>query len=128
MKRGKLCESGRHCLTCRKPVEGSGIRGLIARQLGIEPGDFECPFGVPRPDQVVELGIKSVIRGAVGLAKAKFNLEPVEAPTLEQRLAICESCPEHLSEFDKCRICGCNIPAKCRVASEKCPLGKWGPV
>jgi hypothetical protein len=69
------------------------------------------------------------------------------APVVAARKAICEACP-HFKD-NRCmdviepntvdadgkviqgkvlRGCGCNLPAKTRLAAEKCPQDKWGPV
>ena len=45
-----------------------------------------------------------------------------------RRLALCQACPE--LDGNTCRRCGCRVAgdvvAKCRWASEACPLGRWG--
>jgi hypothetical protein len=42
------------------------------------------------------------------------------------RRALCDACPERTAD-DRCRACGCFLTAKLRMASERCPLGKWEP-
>ena len=42
----------------------------------------------------------------------------------ENRLKTCEACP-HLTETFKCNKCGCNMTAKAKWATSKCPLDKW---
>jgi len=59
-----------------------------------------------------------------------------DAPTQRTRFAICMNCPfiqfnsnsgatcgKYLAPTDK--TCGCVIQDKIRVASQKCPQGKW---
>jgi hypothetical protein len=55
----------------------------------------------------------------------------------EERLAICNSCPEHSSNkkeyktvrFDEhCTNCGCTLSAKTKSFSSECPLKKWKAV
>jgi hypothetical protein len=55
---------------------------------------------------------------------------PPEA--LSTREATCRACPEWhaaaLNGTGRCRKCGCSTWAKLRMATERCPLGKWEPV
>ena len=42
-----------------------------------------------------------------------------------QRLTICAGC-EHLRQsIDQCKLCGCFMQIKTRIAAAKCPAGKW---
>ena len=48
----------------------------------------------------------------------------------EHRLFICRDCPHYqAAPVEKCTQCGCHlnglILAKVKMASEKCPIGKW---
>jgi hypothetical protein len=49
----------------------------------------------------------------------------------ETRKSICNSCPfwdkDGNMGMGKCKQCGCTA-AKLSLATEKCPVGKWGPV
>ena len=60
-------------------------------------------------------------------ARAGFATTPPEA--LATREATCRACPEWdasaLNNTGRCRKCGCSTWAKLRMATEKCPLGKW---
>lgn len=48
---------------------------------------------------------------------------------IDERLAICQACPQFVD--DHCRVCGCpcvesnQLRNKLALASETCPLGKW---
>ncbi len=48
-----------------------------------------------------------------------------------ERLAICESCPEHSSNHKTIRLdahctnCGCTLSAKTKCLTCECPLEKW---
>jgi hypothetical protein len=48
---------------------------------------------------------------------------------LAEREAACRACPEWdakaLNNTGRCRICKCSTWAKLRMATERCPLGKW---
>jgi hypothetical protein len=71
-------------------------------------------------------------RGLVGLTTAAARLDPVPVDQLRRRHALClgaggrPAC-ERLVLGSVCSACHCLVAAKVRVASERCPLGKWGP-
>jgi hypothetical protein len=47
--------------------------------------------------------------------------------TVMERLSICSVCPNRLSVgVDMCKLCGCIIQGKIRLAGESCPESKWG--
>jgi hypothetical protein len=60
-------------------------------------------------------------------ARAGFATTPPEA--LAAREATCRACLEWdaqaLNKTGRCRKCGCSTWAKLRMATERCPLGKW---
>lgn len=43
----------------------------------------------------------------------------------DKRYEICQSCDTFNSFLKTCRKCGCFLPAKVKLASSKCPKGKW---
>ncbi len=63
-------------------------------------------------------------------ARSGFATTPLEI--LATREATCRACPEWAAEAlnntGRCRKCGCSTWAKLRMATERCPLGKWEPV
>ena len=49
--------------------------------------------------------------------------------TLLIRKAICDPCinkSTNIAGIDMCSLCGCLLAVKMRLASAKCPIGKWG--
>jgi hypothetical protein len=50
---------------------------------------------------------------------------------VQNRLSICQACefwnPEGFGGTGKCTKCGCSTWAKLRMATERCPVGKWEP-
>jgi hypothetical protein len=74
---------------------------------------------------------ETLIRGAVGLAKAATGIDRADRATIATRRARCQACPEavpcvgNIGKRCVCQQCGCLIRAKTALASEKCPLGKW---
>lgn len=63
-------------------------------------------------------------------AQSKFLVTPPEV--LAEREATCRACPEWdanaLNKTGRCRKCGCSTWAKLRMATERCPIGKWEAV
>lgn len=72
---------------------------------------------------------------SVATATARFirHGAPTTPPeALTTREATCRACPEWdaaaLNGTGRCRKCGCSTWAKLRMATERCPLGKWEAV
>lgn len=53
-----------------------------------------------------------------------------DTDTLEARLKICGGCEfwdsNGFGGTGRCQKCGCSTQAKLRMATEKCPIDKWG--
>ena len=60
------------------------------------------------------------------LSKLGLNAEKIEE-VATKRMLICNECPSKDKTFNKCKECGCFLPAKTRVLDESCPLDKWKP-
>lgn len=45
--------------------------------------------------------------------------------TAQNRLNICQECPEFIKLTKQCKQCGCFMTAKTKLENAKCPLGKW---
>lgn len=60
---------------------------------------------------------------------AQSGFVVTDAETLAARQATCKTCDmwdaQALGGTGRCRKCGCSTWAKLRMASEKCPMGKW---
>lgn len=60
-------------------------------------------------------------------ARSGFKATPPDI--LAEREATCRACPEWdakaINSTGRCRKCGCSTWAKLRMATERCPLGKW---
>jgi hypothetical protein len=61
----------------------------------------------------------------------KSGMVVVSPEDLEKRLAICRNCEkfdaEALNGTGRCKLCGCSTALKLKMATEKCPIGKWLP-
>ena len=73
---------------------------------------------------------KSFTYSAVEWARAGFAV--VSDEQYKERWDICHSCPffDQTAFFSdgKCTKCGCDFSLKSKMATEKCPEGKWGSV
>jgi hypothetical protein len=73
--------------------------------------------------------VKNVGKAAVKSAKSGFKM--VTASQYEERTNICKSCefwnPKAFYNTGQCVKCGCSTKAKLKLATEKCPVGKWFP-
>jgi hypothetical protein len=79
----------------------------------------------------------SLPQQAVSLGKSLINwtssgFAPTPPDILAAREATCRACPEWdaqaLNSTGRCRKCGCSTWAKLRMATERCPIGKWEAV
>jgi hypothetical protein len=63
-------------------------------------------------------------------SRSGFQTTPPEI--LAEREATCRTCPEWdaqaLNKTGRCRKCGCSTWVKLRMATERCPIGKWEAV
>jgi hypothetical protein len=57
------------------------------------------------------------------------NFVKTDDVTLKMRLEACSGCefwnPQGFNGTGRCMKCGCSTWAKLRMATEKCPIGKW---
>ena len=71
--------------------------------------------------------VRSALIAALRFSANGFSL--TQSDTLATREATCKSCDmwdaQAINGTGRCRKCGCSTWAKLRMASEKCPLGKW---
>lgn len=68
--------------------------------------------------------------GAFGrVARAAVKREQIKVSSEEQsrRMAICHACVGPDGHFNgrTCDLCGCVVNWKTKLATEKCPIGKW---
>ncbi len=43
----------------------------------------------------------------------------------KERMTICKSCDRYDEFENRCRECGCYLPAKAKIILDSCPLNKW---
>jgi hypothetical protein len=49
----------------------------------------------------------------------------VDEETRQQRREICNKCPRRNPKMDTCRMCGCFLKLKIKLATEECPERNW---
>jgi hypothetical protein len=101
-----------------KPHEGNCRACIAARENNREHANRIPNFAAQ---------VKSATSAAMRFAKSGFP--KTDPDTLSVRIETCRSCDlwdaAVMRGTGRCRKCGCSTWAKLRMASEKCPLGKW---
>jgi hypothetical protein len=74
--------------------------------------------------------LESFLKSSLNWAKSGFIM--ADNKLIEYRKEICRSCDQWnaaaLNNTGRCNKCGCSTWAKLRMATERCPLGKWEAV
>lgn len=114
-------------------VHHEGVRALAEWDAAARLVHQECRFdaeSIPSAEPSVEPPPTTdcrgnPIKGAVGLAKAYLGLDKADDATARRRWSTCTTC-EHF-DLGLCRLCGCHLSAKVRLASQSCPATspKW---
>ena len=66
------------------------------------------------------------LAGAIGrVVKAAATGEPIRVTPeqRDQRWGLCMTCDQLVN--NRCKLCGCRFEAKIKLATERCPIGKW---
>lgn len=78
------------------------------------------------PPSALEMG-KNLAGSVKDWASRGFAV--ANAEQLETRMAICKGCEfwneSGFAGTGSCKKCGCSTQAKLRMATSKCPIGKW---
>ena len=71
--------------------------------------------------------IGNAIKALVRFIRALFTGRVVFVPreVKEQRVEVCEVCPNFDEDFRRCRRCRCLVDVKAVLATEACPDGHW---
>ena len=84
------------------------------------------------PTELAEVAVEEpslvgkIAHGITGLTKAALGIDHPGDEVVKQRWDICKSC-EHFRLW-QCRLCGCLVSGKIRLASERCPILRWNAV
>lgn len=104
-----------------------------------EPGEYLAPSVIPlnsvlpppqiKPPSVFAL-VQSAMKATAGWASKGFR--HTDEASLQHRIETCRACefwnPQGFHYTGRCMKCGCSTWAKLRMATERCPIGKWGPI
>lgn len=107
--------------------------------LGASPEqEIRVVFGdktvaVNAPDKTYPTPLNQLSNATKAAARAAFaaaTLKPVmaEETVIQARQAICTQCDKFDVAASRCTACGCKTNLKLRLATERCPLDKWGAV
>jgi hypothetical protein len=55
----------------------------------------------------------------------KSSTEYVDPSVQKERFAICAECPKLTKLTSQCKLCGCFMKIKTKLAHAECPIGKW---
>jgi len=85
------------------------------------------------PAHIIEFRKNAFARfGQAGTRFARSGFQTTPPEILAAREATCRACAEWdanaLNKTGRCRKCGCSTWAKLRMATERCPTGKWEAV
>jgi hypothetical protein len=100
--------------------------GRLADGVNVEvPDQFPLDGLMPPPIQQAGNALAALGRAMVAAAMGAAVLVPETVAA--SRRYICAECEHH--QEGRCRLCGCcnagQIISKVRLATEKCPVGKW---
>ncbi len=128
-----------HMLDCREHPENLDLNALlhspgpyveksIRRVIAQVAGDrSDAPRTAPPP-----LTTQAATASKSLLNWATSGLQLASDEELAKRQAICAGCEfwdaQAFQGTGRCQKCGCSTWAKLRMATEKCPIDKWGPV
>ena len=60
-----------------------------------------------------------------GMSDRVKNVILYDQDIIDRRWAECEKCEFLIKPTNNCKKCGCFMKAKTRVATARCPIGKW---
>ncbi len=78
----------------------------------------------------IDIGYPSKTEMAKSFGKAVVKQvragNPKRSPEkISEMMRICKQCPSYVADAERCRKCGCRMPAKIKWATQKCPKEKW---
>jgi hypothetical protein len=92
-------------------------------------GHTQMPMGDTEssaPPSIPQMA-KTLSKALVAFASSGFPIPDPE--TFNARLETCKGCEfwdkSGFAKTGRCKKCGCSTQAKLRMATEKCPIGKW---
>jgi len=104
-------------------------KDALVRNTNEAPEEIVDTDTHPLPPKVppTSVMVRSAMRSATNWIASGF--QHTDPETLAVRLETCKGCefwnPQGFRGTGRCMKCGCSTWAKLRMASEKCPIGKW---
>jgi hypothetical protein len=110
-------------------AEGARVPNTLREQFRRVLGDAEVPKAPVTPPPL----LKQAATATAALARWAAQGLPLATPEqVEARKAICAGCEfwesSAFNNTGRCQKCGCSTWAKLQLATEKCPIDKWGAV
>ena len=93
-----------------------GSEELMVEALALR--DKELPAVVKPPNLLQKAANFS--KAMLGFARDGFRMVPPEVA--QERISLCKQCENY--DNDTCRLCGCGLSAKTKIASSRCPLAE----
>lgn len=121
------CQSKIHCHAC--VLNENGIR---EQWMHVFDWDGKCPHGYHEKGL---LEYPSILEQAKNLAKAGLKAGKavlvgkrlfVSKEIKAERQTICDTCEFYDIASSRCSKCGCSTEIKLSLATESCPIEKWG--
>ena len=53
------------------------------------------------------------------------NVLIYDQSVIDRRFAECQGCEHFIKDSSRCKKCGCFMKVKTRIATARCPVGKW---
>jgi hypothetical protein len=121
----QIAEGVIQCQVCKTKRETQEAPEKYHRKCGLDPKQKSTGVAAPVDEKCCSRAISpaTIAAGFVGSmvtwAKSGFAL----SEKASERLQICQGCDE--LKNGRCQVCQCFVAAKVKLATEKCPLGKW---
>jgi hypothetical protein len=107
------------CFICKKPNDGFGVCDTCVDKKGYQYKKFVDAHFLDK--------MQSVFKSISEWSQYGFPIPDPE--TFNTRLETCKGCEfwdeTGFAKTGRCEKCGCSTQAKLRMATEKCPIGKW---
>lgn len=69
--------------------------------------------------------LKDRVEQAAIITAEKVGFVLAEDSVVEQRIALCNECPNLFTPTRSCKLCGCFIDLKTKNQKSRCPINKW---
>ena len=91
-------------------------------QIGKRLAFYQAKYSAQEEIETLTKSQKFDLRGMSDRVK---NVILYDQDIVDRRWAECEKCEFLIKPTNNCKKCGCFMKAKTRVATARCPIGKW---